>query len=814
MNIQGYLSLAAVGLLSVLASAGFSVLIKKGRMDALSYRSRQIIIGLVFGAIASCATEFGVPYRDTIINVRDAAPICAGLIFGAPAGIIAGTVGAAERWFAVYWGVGRFTRTGCTVGTFLAGLAAAGVRRYMFDDRIPLARHSLLISVVVEVIHMMLIFLTNLSSVKYAFRYVRVCTAPMVVANAAAVMIAIYLVRRVGRVPGETEEEEKFPTISTLFHARLLWIVMITFFLTTGFTYVIQNGISEQSTIGQFDQTVQDVSEDLMNKCDDDLLTLNYEIADEIASAAAPDLKQLALDHDVYAVTLIGKGGKIIDSSLADHIGKEINDLYDFPLQYIALLDPRSKGSFVTQLGPVKFSGGQRLRESVIRSGDILVQVFLDEERANRLIGSALPEMIMNRHIGEDGGLIALDQDGNVLCSTDGLLFDAEHDAPIDFSMDVGSLKERTLGKCMIGDAENYCMRTKVGDHDIISVIPVAEADFSKEMAVLLNFFLLMVVFGTLFVMIYISIKNLIAGNIHKVNDSLSEITAGNLDTVVDVRSAKEFIELSDDINSTVGTLKRYIAEANARIDTELQYARDIQSSALPSIFPDREEIDMFALMDPAKQVGGDFYDYYFLGKNKIVFLVADVSGKGIPASLFMMRAKTIMKTYAEYRIAVADIFTNANYQLCEGNETSMFVTAWMGILDLETGKLTYVNAGHNPPLVRRKDGPFEYLRDRSGFVLGALEGITYKEKSLILEPGDEIFLYTDGVVEATNAEEQLYGDERLRDFLNGLPEESAKEVCTDVWDDVDRFYDGAPQFDDITELSLKFIRYAERNRS
>ena len=190
--------------------------------------------------------------------------------------------------------------------------------------------------------------------------------------------------------------------------------------------------------------------------------------------------------------------------------------------------------------------------------------------------------------------------------------------------------------------------------------------------------------------------------------------------------------------------------------------------------------------------------------------MVADVSGKGIPASLFMMRAKTILKTYAENSVGIADIFTNVNYQLCEGNDATMFVTAWMGILDLKTGELQYVNAGHNQPLIRRKGGSFEFLQGPAGFVLAGMDGIVYKQQTLTMEPGDEIFLYTDGVVEATNAEMQLYGDERLRDCLNEHAGEDAKTLCESVRKDVNQFYDGAPQFDDITELSMKFISYSE----
>ena len=226
------------------------------------------------------------------------------------------------------------------------------------------------------------------------------------------------------------------------------------------------------------------------------------------------------------------------------------------------------------------------------------------------------------------------------------------------------------------------------------------------------------VVFGMLFIVVYFLIKKLIVDNMVKINRSLAKITNGNLDTVVDVRTNEKFASLSDDINSTVLTLKRYIAEAAARIDKELKFAKAIRHSAIPMVFPPypaHGEFDIYATMDTAKEVGGDFYDFYFVGESKLGFLIADVSGKGIPAAMFMMTAKTLIKGYAESGKSVDEVFTIANAKLCESNEAGMFVTAWMGILDITTGLLEFANAGHNPPLVRHVDGRFEFLKSKSG---------------------------------------------------------------------------------------------------
>ena len=248
------------------------------------------------------------------------------------------------------------------------------------------------------------------------------------------------------------------------------------------------------------------------------------------------------------------------------------------------------------------------------------------------------------------------------------------------------------------------------------------------------------------------------------------------------------------------------------KIVTELNLARTIQANSIPNVFPAfpdyAEQFDLYALMDPAKEVGGDFYDFYLIDDDTIAFLVADVSGKGIPGALFMMRSKSTIRSFADEGMNPAEILTEANNRLCDGNDAGMFVTAWMGFLNMKTGELTFANAGHNLPLLRRKDGRFEYMKMPAGFVLAGMKGIKYKLQSITLEPGDELFLYTDGVVEATNPHNELYGDQRLYDCLNANIGKSAENICKIVKDDVDEFYKGAEQFDDITEMSFKFTSY------
>ena len=246
-----------------------------------------------------------------------------------------------------------------------------------------------------------------------------------------------------------------------------------------------------------------------------------------------------------------------------------------------------------------------------------------------------------------------------------------------------------------------------------------------------------------------------------------------------------------------------------AATEKELNTAADIQAGSLPSVFPafpEHIEFDIYASMDPAREVGGDFYDFFLLDEDRLCLLIADVSGKGIPAALFMMSAKILLQSYAMAGFSPAAILQKANERICANNKEEMFVTVWLGILDLRTGMLTAANAGHEYPVLHRKGQPFELLKDKHGFVLGGMENVKYREYALQLEAGDEIFLYTDGVPEANDPNNALYGTERMLQALNRSDAEDLKGLLAAVRQDVDGFVGGAEQFDDLTMLCLRFL--------
>ena len=277
---------------------------------------------------------------------------------------------------------------------------------------------------------------------------------------------------------------------------------------------------------------------------------------------------------------------------------------------------------------------------------------------------------------------------------------------------------------------------------------------------------------------------------------------------------ADSFRKMEEDMISYIRSFMEITAEKE-RIGAELNVATQIQADMLPRIFPafpERREFDIYATMDPAKEVGGDFYDFFLVDDDHLAVVIADVSGKGVPAALFMVIAKTLIKNHAQNRDTPGAVFTQTNEQLCEGNDAGLFVTAWMGVLEISTGQFVYVNAGHNPPLLKRAGGQFEWLKSRPGFVLAGMEGIRYRENTLQLEPGDELYLYTDGVTEATNSSQELFGEERLQAALNEEPDLPVHKLLPKIKGCIDAFVGEAEQFDDITMLGLHYMERGEKS--
>ena len=302
-----------------------------------------------------------------------------------------------------------------------------------------------------------------------------------------------------------------------------------------------------------------------------------------------------------------------------------------------------------------------------------------------------------------------------------------------------------------------------------------------------------------------------------RIRDNVTEFAQN--DTVIttsldDIRTRDEIQELAEsiscmekDIVTYIDNIKTITAEKE-RIGAELNVATQIQADMLPRIFPpfpDRMEFDIYATMDPAKEVGGDFYDFFLVDDDHLCLVMADVSGKGVPAALFMVIAKTLIKNQAQQGKCPSEILYNVNNQLCEGNEAEMFVTVWLAIIELSTGRGVAANAGHEHPAIRRANGQYELVVYRHAPAVAAMENIRFREHEFELHPGDALFVYTDGVPEATDARDELFGTERMLEALNREPEADPQALLGNVREAIDGFVGDADQFDDITMLSLHY---------
>ena len=779
------------------------ILDKKTAFYKIPYKLKQSIIGVLFGLMAIFATTAfgGFDVGDgTIMNVRDSAPLCAGLIFGAPAGIIAGLIGGIYRFVAVYFGLaGTYTQIACSVSTILAGFVGAVLRKFMFDDKKPTWLYGMGIGMVTEVLHMLMIFFTNMNDAVNAFEFVKICTLPMVIGNGMAVGIAVFVVSLIGREKFTLKKEQK--QISQTFQSWLLICIVIAFIATSSFSSGLQTSMSEVQTNKAIEMSLSDVFQDILDESNNNLLKKTESIKEEYISGGS--LQELATKYNVIEVNIINEEGIISDSNINEYIGYDMAS-GDQSKEFVTALLENRESQYIQDYRPTSYDDITfRKYGAMALSDGGFIQVGYDSSQFRADIDKYVKTVSKNRHVGNSGFVAICDENFNLVTYRSD--FEGEELQKIGITFDSGVIPEGEIFESLVYNKEYLCSYRFVEGYYIIGAMPKHEAMFMKEVSVYVNTFMEILIFAVLFVLIYFLIKKIIIDNLRKINKGLAEITNGNLNVKVDVRSNEEFASLSDDINQTVGTLKRYIKEAAARIDKELEFAKQIQYSSLPTVFPKSNSFKLYAQMITAKEVGGDFYDFYMLNDSTIAFLVADVSGKGIPAAMFMMRAKTVIRDLAEHGLEPDEIFTIANEKLCENNDAGMFVTAWLGILDTKTGLMKFANAGHNPPLVKKCGEEFSYIKARSGMLLAGMEGIKYRKNELQLNPGDKIYLYTDGVTEATDNNNELYGEQRLLDFVNSLENTEPENLCKLIKEDVDKFVGTAPQFDDITMLAMDF---------
>lgn len=801
--LQTYLQLFACTLVPIGLTVSIFLLQRFTSFKKIPYKYQQIIIGVVFGLAAIFGTECGVDVQGAATaNVRDAAPLCAGLIFGGPAGLIAGVIGGVERFFAAYWGRGFYSQIACSISTVLAGIYAAVLRKWMYENKAPKFIYGFAIGIIMEVLHITILFLTHITEPKTALDVVRVVTLPMIFANAVAVSLACLFVQLMNI------KETKLGNNRPINQRIQLWLLVITvsaFFASSGFIYILQKNSSDETGTSVLNTNVVDISTQINDYSDSTALKALSNCIYDYENDPMVDLNTLCEKHDVYKINIISQEGIVLNSSDPSRIGYDMNsdpitrDFHTYMCSHYSGYDIfRTYGSdFVKYCAMRLFEG----------DAGFYLEIGLDVETFYQSgISGVVNIATSHRHVYYSGVVLVFDYIGNIIS------FVQEGETMLP-GITIDTLKEQpklTKLRADIYARDSYYMYDTMETYYIVCTLPVEDINYQRDLITYAHSFSQVMMFAVIFAFTYFIINFFVVKNIRAINSTLSEIIAGDLNQKVGTTKTLEFNQLSHDINVTVDTLKRYIEEAASRIDKELEFARMIQSNAIPSVFPPfptKKEFDIYAKMDTARQVGGDFYDFYLLDGHTLAFLIADVSGKGVPASMFMMESKTLLKNLARFDVPVNETLEKANDVLCQNNTVNMFVTCWMGIIDLHTGLLKFANAGHNAPLLYRKNGnkKWEFLQEKRNLVLGGLSGIKYDLQTIQLEKGDRLYLYTDGVNEATNENKELYGNDRLVNYLNEHKSDSQKAILFGIKEDIDKFIGDADQFDDITMLIFDY---------
>ena len=413
-------------MLNCILAIGSYLLDRYTPFKKLSYIKKQIIIGVAFGGASAFASSFGVNWLGTVVNVRDAAPLSAGLIFGAPAGIIAGFIGGLYRWFSVYWGGGTYTRIACSLATILAGFMAAALRKWMFDNKKPNWAYGIFIAVACEVFHMILIFITNMGNSSYAFEFVKGATLPMIIGNAFAVgfsTLVISFFSKEGFFKKKSAER-----IANTFQRWLLICIAVAFLATSAFTYVLQNGIVKIETQEVFTSAINDVANDIQQKSDAQLLDIArrvkgiYEDPNNLKT-----LEEIANDDQIKVkeINVVDKDGKIIKSNHAKYVGVDMNE-YPQSKEFVdKLKDKDSDGDFVQAYMPMGLDNSVWRKYAAVNLTDGgFVQVGYDTDQFHVNMETFVIDVTKNRHVGTGGFVIVCDSQLNMIIDNE---YDGKH---------------------------------------------------------------------------------------------------------------------------------------------------------------------------------------------------------------------------------------------------------------------------------------------------------------------------------------------------------------------------------------------------
>ncbi len=593
--------------------------------------------------------------------------------------------------------------------------------------------------------------------------------------------------------------------ISQTFQKWLTVCVLVAFVISGVLTFWIQTRISDTDTNRLLRLNIEDLKAEIERKSDENMLRIARLVVEDIETSRQNDggyLRMIADKYHVSEINLIGTDGIIYASTYPDFIGFDMAS-GEQSAEFLVLLNGQSQ--YVQPYQHTSYDSSlYRKYAGVTSKREGFIQVAYDAEYFQEDLKEQLEDVSTNRHIRNSGGILICDEDWDIVSGGNGYtgklidrhLINAVTNHP----------EEKPFSVQINGNVNAVCMYMTTEGYYIMAILPQSEVSLSRNVSVLTILIMEILLFAVVFFMIYNLINKLVVQNIRDINYSLMQITEGNLDERVEIRTNEEFDSLSNGINMMVEAMKYYIDEAARRLEKELETATKIQASMLPSITPvfsERTEFNIYASMTSAKEIGGDFYDFFFIDEDHLALVIADVSGKGIPAALFMVKSMTLIRNTVQIGVEPYQVMEKVNNQLCEGNEAGMFVTVWLGLYEISTGKLTYANAGHEYPAVMHQGGGYELICEKHNLALACMENMKYQQYEVQLNSGDKLFLYTDGVPEATNSANELFGNDQMLAALNECLKDDPVQTLHKVHDAVNRFVGTAPQFDDLTMLGL-----------
>ena len=796
ISAQNVMILIATALSPAIMAFLFHFITKRSKRWAnLNFWVQQILITLFFFGLTICSIHFGVKFQQEEITHEyiigpeaivqtfgsaNAAPMIAGLVFGWPAGLMTGFLGGLYRCFINPFGIGDFIRAAESLTIFFSGAISALLRKGLFDNKKPKWGYGIIIGILIETIHMVMIFVTGMSqrNVNFAYAVIRQCDIACALVVTFAIVTALLSISIAERESiGFKFKDNK---ISTKVQRWMLGSFVIAMLGASLLTYF---AVSTQASV-ETHQTLQNAARDVVYELE------TSEWGSEQGwnidkSSDIDELKPIAYTRRIRTDGFIAiLGGDyyraqgvdpIYDPETDEEICSPIEIKEDQIYSVSADLDEYRESGYQLKFYNPKTGKEDRPPHDKSRFTS-KVDIKID------LANSALAKYRTH---------LATPMFQTIIHSYD------ENMNVVNWQYMVVMIEARVTGSNDDTITQHF---------NVVAFMSLYEARSAMGMSLRISIYIELLIFIAVYGVIYTFIKRAVVNNIQKINTSLEKITEGDLSIKVNVRSNAEFASLSDDINHTVDTLKHYIDEAQKRMEQELVFAKSIQQGTLPYIFPTTMNFDLYADMKTAKQVGGDFYDFFPLSNNRLFFLIADVSGKGVPAAMFMMRAETLIKSLVQTdEMSLEQVVAAVNNELCLNNEAQMFVTCWCAILDINTGHVDFVNAGHNPPIIKRKGGKFEEFKVTKNFVLAGLENIPYRLESIDLKPGDEIFIYTDGVTEATDKSKRLFGMQRLLKFMNEYQYHTSSEMLKGIMKQLDNFQKDVDQADDITMLMIRF---------